>query len=64
MPTKIVFSDTSIAVVDDPHEVVTKLKQGGVEFKQMREGSGPVHLLNPGLILYLEKTDAVSPTAG
>lgn len=57
LPTKIVFSDASIVVVDDPHEVVTKLKAGAVEFQPVDEGPGPVHLLNPARILYLQKAD-------
>ncbi len=59
MPTKIVFaSDAAVVVVDEPHEVVAKLKQGTVQFEQHGDGRGPVQLLNPALILYLEKLDA------
>lgn len=62
MPTNIVFaSDASVVVADEPHEVVTKLKEGAVQFEQSRDGTGPVHLLNPALILYIEK---VSPSPG
>lgn len=67
MPTNIVFAaDSSVRVIDDPHEVVTKLKQGSVQFEQAGGGSaGPVHLLNPALILYLEKvTDGDADRAG
>jgi hypothetical protein len=57
VPTKIVFSaDTSIVVVDEPHEVVSKLKQGTIQFEQANGADAPVQLLNPALILYLEKT--------
>jgi hypothetical protein len=57
VPTKIVFSaDTSIVVVDEPHEVVTKLKQGTIQFEQVNGSDGPIQVLNPALILYLEKT--------
>jgi hypothetical protein len=56
LPTNIVFApDASVVVVDDPHEVITKLKQGAVQFEQVSDENGPVHLLNPALILYLEK---------
>ena len=59
MPTKIVFAaDSSVVVADEPHEVVTKLKQGAVQFEQAADGAGPVHLLNPALILYIEKLAA------
>ena len=68
MPTNIVFAaDASVVVVDEPHEVVTKLKQGAVQFEQPGDGSGPVQLLNPALILYLEKVasaDGDGPAAG
>jgi hypothetical protein len=67
VPTKIVFSDASIVVVDDPHEVVTKLKGGAVEFQLADERAGAAHLLNPALILYLEKVgdgDGAAPAAG
>jgi hypothetical protein len=58
VPTNIVFaSDASVLVADEPHEVVTKLKQGAVQFEQARNGGGPVHLLNPALILYIEKVE-------
>ena len=56
MPTNIVFAaDASVVVVDEPHEVITKLKQGHVQFEQAGEHTGAVHLLNPALILYIEK---------
>lgn len=56
MPTEIVFAaDASVCVTDEPHEVLTKLKQGSVQFQRAGDGAGPVHLLNPALILYLEK---------
>jgi hypothetical protein len=60
VPTNIVFAaDSSVRVMDEPHEVVTKLKQGSVQFEQAgKGGEGPVHLLNPALILYLEKVKA------
>ncbi len=59
MPTNIVFaSDASVLVSDEPHEVVTKLKEGAIQFRQADDAAGPVHLLNPALILYLEKVDA------
>jgi hypothetical protein len=38
--------------------VVTKLKQGAIQFEQARNGGGPVHLLNPALILYIEKVES------
>jgi hypothetical protein len=58
MPTKIVFSaEASVVVVDEPHEVVTKLKQGSIQFESTAS-DGPIHLLNPALILYLQKLDA------
>ncbi len=57
MPTKIVFSISSVAVVDEPHEVVTKLKQGSIQFESVNDGDGPIHLLNPALILYLQKLE-------
>ncbi len=58
MPTNIVFgADAAVAVVDEPHEVVTKHKQGAVQFERAGQGPSPVHLLNPALILYLEKLD-------
>jgi hypothetical protein len=63
LPTKIVFSDASVVVADDPHQVLAKLKGGAVEFQQHSEGSGPVHFLNPALILYLEKIDDAAPSA-
>lgn len=56
MPTKIVFGAESVIVVDEPHEVVTKLKQGTIQFETHGEGA-PVQLLNPALILYLQKVD-------
>ena len=57
MPTNIVFSaDTSVVVVDEPHEVVTKLKEGTIQFES--DGAGPIQLLNPALILYLQKVGA------
>lgn len=63
MPTKIVFSaESSVAVVDEPHEVITKLKEGSIQFQTI-EASGPVHLLNPALILYLEKIDDAQSTS-
>jgi hypothetical protein len=59
VPTKIVFAaDASVLVADEPHEVVTKLKQGAIQFEQARNGGGPVHLLNPALILYIEKVES------
>lgn len=59
MPTKIVFAaDSSVTVVDEPHEVVTKLKQGSIQFESANNGDGPIQLLNPALILYLQKLDA------
>ena len=59
MPTKIVFSaDSSVTVVDEPHEVVTKLKQGTSQFEAMTDAHGPVQVLNPSLIQYLEKVTA------
>jgi hypothetical protein len=58
MPTKIVFSaESSVTVVDEPHEVVTKLKEGSIQFEPAA-GEGPIQLLNPALILYLQKLDA------
>jgi hypothetical protein len=66
LPTNIVFApDASVVVVDDPHEVITKLKQGAVQFEQVSDGDGPVHLLNPALILYLERVvdDAAAASA-
>jgi hypothetical protein len=62
MPTNIVFTaEQSVLVVDEPHEVITKLKQGSVQFQQVDDdGGGAVHLLNPALILYLEKVDGTS----
>lgn len=68
MPTDIVFAaDASVRVTDEPHEVLTKLKQGAVQFQRAGEGAGAVHLLNPALILYLEKVgdgDGAAPAAG
>jgi hypothetical protein len=59
VPTNIVFAaDASVVVADEPHEVVTKLKQGSIQFEQAAKGAGPVQLLNPALILYLEKVAA------
>ena len=56
MPTKIVFTaDASVVVVDEPHEVVAKLKEGSIQFKQVNGTEAPIQLLNPGLILYIEK---------
>jgi hypothetical protein len=56
VPTNIVFAaDASVRVSDEPHEVVTKLKQGSIQFQQADGQAGAVHLLNPALILYLEK---------
>jgi hypothetical protein len=56
VPTKIVFSSAvSLEVVDEPHEVISKLKQGTIQFEQSN-GGGPIQLLNPAMILYLEKT--------
>jgi hypothetical protein len=61
LPTNIVFSaGASVVVVDEPHEVITKLKQGAVQFEQAGGRTGAVHLLNPALILYLEKADAAA----
>ena len=58
MPTNIVFAaDASVRVTDEPHEVVTKLKQGAIQFQPAAGGDGVVHLLNPALILYLEKVE-------
>jgi hypothetical protein len=57
VPTKIVFSaDTSVVVIDEPHEVVTKLKEGTIQFAQMG-ADRPVHVLNPAQIVYLETTE-------
>ena len=57
MPTKIVFSsDTSVVVIDEPHEVVTKLKEGTIQFAQTG-ADRPVHVLNPSQIIYLETTE-------
>jgi hypothetical protein len=67
VPTNIIFAaDASVRVIDDPHEVMTKLKQGSVQFEQTGgEGTGPVHLINPALILYLEKvTDSAGASTG
>lgn len=56
MPTKIVFSPAvSVEVVDEPHEVIAKLKQGTIQFEQVN-GDAAIQLLNPAMILYLEKT--------
>lgn len=64
MPTSIVFAaDASITVVDEPHEVVSKLKQGTIQFEQEGSGRGPVQLLNPALILYLEKIETAATQA-
>jgi hypothetical protein len=68
VPTNIVFADdASVVVIDEPHEVITKLKQGAAQFEQASDGRGAVHLLNPALILYLEKVpdaDGARPPAG
>jgi hypothetical protein len=67
VPTNIVFAaDASVVVVDEPHEVITKLKQGAVQFEQAGGERGSVHLLNPALILYLEKVsdDGAGPSGG
>lgn len=68
MPTDIVFAaDACVRVTDEPHEVLTKLKQGAVQFQRAGEEAGAVHLLNPALILYLEKVgdgDGADPAAG
>jgi hypothetical protein len=59
MPTKIVFAaDAAVTVVDEPHEVVTKLKEGSIQFESANNGDGAIQLLNPALILYLQKLDA------
>jgi hypothetical protein len=68
MPTNVVFTaEQSVVVVDEPHEVMTKLRQGSVQFQQANGDTGPVHLINPALILYLEKVDGANghdPAAG
>lgn len=59
MPTKIVFSaESSVEVVDEPHEVIAKLKQGTIQFERAAADRPLVHLLNPALILYLEKIES------
>jgi hypothetical protein len=59
LPTKIVFSaESSVEVVDEPHEVIAKLKEGTIQFEQAAADRRPVHLLNPALILYLEKIES------
>ena len=57
MPTKIVFSGgETVVVVDEPHEVQTKLE--GPEPQLARaDGSGGIRVVNPSLILYLERVD-------
>jgi hypothetical protein len=61
MPTNIVFaSDASVVVADEPHAVVTKLKEGAVQFEQADDEAGTVHLLNPALILYIERVAAAN----
>jgi hypothetical protein len=58
MPTKIVFAaETSVVVADEPHEIVTKLKHGTIQFESV-SGDGAIQLLNPALICYLQKVDA------
>jgi hypothetical protein len=59
VPTKIVFSaESSVEVVDEPHEVIAKLKEGTIQFEQAADDRRLVHLLNPALILYLEKIES------
>jgi len=58
MATKVVFSaESGLVLVDEPHEVIAKLKQGTTQFQQIGAGA-PVNLLNPALILYLEHVDS------
>lgn len=61
MPTKIVFAaETAVVVADEPHEIVTKLKNGTIQFESGDAEHGPIQLLNPALICYLQKVGAAA----